>query len=64
SNNLKDEFPSLSSDDLLLCIMSYLGLNKEIIAVLLKSSEDAIRQRKSRLKKKVTSEVFDFFFYK
>ena len=64
SNNLKDEFPSLSSDDLLLCIMSYLGLNKEIIALLLKSSEDAIRQRKSRLKKKVTSEVFDFFFYK
>ena len=64
SNNLKEEFPSLSSDDLLLCIMSYIGLNKEIIAVLLKSSEDAIRQRKSRLKKKVTSEVFDFFFYK
>lgn len=64
SNNLKDEFPSLSSDDLLLCIMSYIGLNKEIIAVLLKSSEDAIRQRKSRLKKKVSSEVFDFFFSK
>lgn len=63
-NNLKEEYPTLSSDDMLLGIMSLLGLNKEVISTLLKSSDDALRQRKSRMKKKVSPEIFELFFSK
>ncbi len=63
-NNLKDAYPALSSEDMMLCIMTYVGLNKDVISVLLKSSDDALRQRKSRLKKKIPSGLFDLFFCK
>ncbi len=63
-NNLKDAYPALSSEDMMLCIMTYVGLNKDVISVLLKSSDDALRQRKSRLKKKIPIGLFDLFFCK
>ncbi len=63
-NNLKDSYPSLSSEDMMLAIMTYVGLNKDVISVLLKSSDDALRQRKSRLKKKIPIRLFDLFFCK
>ena len=63
-NNLKDEYPALSSEDMMLGIMTYAGINKNVISVLLKSSDDALRQRKSRMKKKIPTELFDLFFCK
>ena len=63
-NNLKDAYPALSSEDMMLCIMTYVGLNKDVISVLLKSSDDALRQRKSRLKKKIPIGLVDLFFCK
>lgn len=63
-NNLKDENPALSSEDMMLGIMTYIGINKDVISVLLKSSDDALRQRKSRMKKKIPTELFDLFFCK
>ncbi len=61
-NNLKDTYPALSSEDIMLCLMTYVGINKDVISVLIKSSDDALRQRKSRLKKKIPTELFDLFF--
>lgn len=63
-NNLKEAFPLLSSDDMMLGLLTYIGLNKEVISVLLKSSDDALRQRKSRMKKKISPEMFELFFCK
>ncbi|MDE6479452.1 MAG: hypothetical protein K2L45_04215 [Muribaculaceae bacterium] len=63
-NNLKDEYPALSSEDMMLGIMTYARINKDVISVLLKSSDDALRQRKSRMKKKIPTELFDLFFCK
>ena len=63
-NNIKDEYPALASEDLMLGIMTYVGINKDVISVLLKSSDDALRQRKSRMKKKIPTELFDLFFCK
>lgn len=63
-NNLKAEYPALSSEDMMLCVMTYVGINKDVISVLLRSSDDALRQRKSRLKKKIPTELFDLFFWK
>ncbi|MDE6378844.1 MAG: hypothetical protein K2L11_00110 [Muribaculaceae bacterium] len=63
-NNLKDQYPALSSEDMMLGIMTYAGINKDVISVLLMSSDDALRQRKSRMKKKIPTELFDLFFCK
>ena len=63
-NNLKDEYPALSPEDMLLGIMTYAGIGKDVISVLLRSSDDALRQRKSRMKKKIPADLFDLFFCK
>ncbi|MDE6548047.1 MAG: hypothetical protein K2L22_03520 [Muribaculaceae bacterium] len=63
-NNIKDEYPAMSPEDIMLGIMTYAGINKDVISVLLKSSDDALRQRKSRMKKKIPTELFDLFFSK
>ena len=63
-NNLKDEYPTLSPEDMMLGIMTYAGMNKDVVSVLLRSSDDALRQRKSRMKKKIPADLFDLFFCK
>ena len=48
----------------MLGIMTYTGMNKDVVSVLLRSSDDALRQRKSRMKKKIPADLFDLFFCK
>ena len=63
-NNLKEEYSALSPEDMMLGIMTYVGINKDVVSVLLRASDDALRQRKSRMKKKIPTELFDLFFCK
>lgn len=63
-STLQLELPTLTPDDLRLCVLSYAGLNKEVISLLLKASDEALRQRRSRLKKKIPRDFYDEFMGK
>lgn len=45
--------PALSEDDITYCLLSSLGLNNTSISACMASSEDALRKRKSRIRKKL-----------
>lgn len=62
--NLRQAMPSLTQDDALLCLLNYIGANKDVSGVIMRSSEDALRKRKSRIKQKLHSELFNLFFSK
>ena len=62
--NLRQSMPSLTQDDALLCLLSYIGVNKDVSSAVMRSSEDALRKRKSRIKQKLPSELFNLFFSK
>ena len=60
--NLCHLFPTLTKDDSLYCAVFYTGFSKEVASVALKASEDALRRRKSRIKQKLSPEMFEFIF--
>lgn len=60
--NLCQLFPSMTNDDSLYCAVIYSGFSKEAASVALKASEDALRRRKSRIKQKLSAEMFEFIF--
>lgn len=61
--NLQETFPALNQDDLVYCILSYLKLSISTIKIcMLTTSNGALTQRKYRVRKQMTLEVFNFIF--
>lgn len=60
---LQKSYPELTETDEMYCILSYLHADKAACAVLLESSPEALKQRKLRIRKKITEPtLFDLFF--
>jgi hypothetical protein len=60
---LQKTYPELTETDEMYCILSYLHADKAACAVLLESSPEALKQRKLRIRKKITEPtLFDLFF--
>ena len=62
-SSLRQLFQSMTADDGLYCILSYAGLSKECISAFLSASDDALRRRKSRIKQKMSTNMFGFLFH-
>lgn len=60
--SLRQLYPMLTADDGLYCILSYAGLSKECVSAFLSASDDALRRRKSRIKQKMSADMFGFLF--
>ena len=60
--DLSSSCPSLTTDDLLYCILVMLHCPKEIIMDVMNVTSDAIKTRKSRIKNKMREELFDKIF--
>ncbi len=63
-NNLRQSEKDMSQDDVWLCVCHYIGLSKGVTGALMKASDDALRKRKSRIKQKMPTPLFDLFFCK
>lgn len=61
-SSLRQTVAAMTNDDCLLCSMSYCRCSKEVISVMMGSSEEAVRRRKSRIKQKLPEDLFSFFF--
>ncbi len=61
---LLSEYPTLNNQDCLYCLMSYMHYGTKLCAALTGNSEEAVRQRKYRIKKRIRPEAFELFFGK
>ena len=61
-SNLRQLYVGMTYDDVLYCAAIYVGFSKELASVAFGSSEDALRRRKSRIKQKLPSTIFDAIF--
>lgn len=61
-SNLRQLYTGMTYDDVLYCAAIYVGFSKEVASVAFGSSEEALRRRKSRIKQKLPSAVFDAIF--
>ncbi|MBD5264938.1 MAG: hypothetical protein HDS48_05360 [Bacteroides sp.] len=65
SVDLRHTEPALTQDDSLFCLLCYVGISKDVAGAIMKSSEDALRKRKSRIKQKISSDdLFNLIFSK
>ncbi len=62
--NLRQIAVAATPEDTLMCMLFFVGLHKDVVEVILKTSDDALRKRKSRLKQKLPAPLFDLFFTK
>ncbi len=62
--NLRNVEKNVTQDDAWLCVCSYIGLNKDVTGAVMHSSDDAMRKRKSRIRQKLPSSLFELFFCK
>lgn len=60
--DLKANGTGLTVDDIILCLLTLLGLKNQTISRCTAASEGAVRTRKSRLKGKLTPKMFSFIF--
>jgi len=60
--DLKDNCLSLTTDDLLYCVLVLLRCPKEVIMDVMDSSSDAIKTRKNRIKNKMNTDLFESIF--
>ena len=60
--DLKANGTGLTVDDIILCLLTLLGLKNQTISRCIAASEGAVRTRKSRLKGKLSPEMFSFIF--
>lgn len=60
--NLRQLYGGMTYDDVLYCAAIYVGFSKELASVAFGSSEDALRRRKSRIKQKLPTAVFEAVF--
>jgi tetratricopeptide (TPR) repeat protein len=61
--DLKEHYPALTNDDSFYCVLSLLRYPPIIILYILNVSSDAVKVRKSRIKKKVDDDMFCHIFY-
>lgn len=52
----------MTNDDCLYCVFYFCGCRRDLLVALMGSSDDALRRRKSRIKKKMPEKLFDFLF--
>lgn len=62
--NLRQVAVAATPEDTLMCMLFFVGLHKDVVEVIMKTSDDALRKRKSRLKQKLPAPLFDLFFTK
>lgn len=62
--NLRQAETDMTQDDAWLCVCSYIGLTKDVTGALMRSSDDALRKRKSRIRQKLPTAMFELFFCK
>lgn len=60
--DLKEHYPDLTNDDSFYCVLLLLRCPPVIILYVLNVSSDAIKVRKSRIKKKIDKDLFDYLF--
>lgn len=59
---LKTQAPELNDDDITYCLLSCLGLRNNSISACMATSEEALRKRKSRIRKKMAEELSAYLF--
>lgn len=60
---LLEQYPNLTQDDLYYCILNYLRLANDTIRICMKAgSQSALTQRKYRIKKQLSDQTFSFIF--
>lgn len=62
--NLRQAETDVTQDDAWLCVCTYIGLNKDVTGAMMRSSDDALRKRKSRIRQKLPPAMFELFFCK
>lgn len=62
--NLRQTETDVTQDDAWLCVCSYIDLNKDVTGAVMRSSDDALRKRKSRIRQKLPPALFELFFCK
>lgn len=60
--DFKERYTTLTSNDLLYCILVFLNTPKEVIWDLMRSTPDAMKTRKSRIKNKMDTKLFERIF--
>ena len=61
--NLQESFPALTHEDIIYCILCYLKLSTTSLKICMQTeSSPALTQRKYRIKKQLSKEVFDIIF--
>lgn len=60
---LLEQYPSLTQDDLYYCVLNYLQLSNDTIRICMKAgSQSALTQRKYRIKKQLSDQTFSTIF--
>lgn len=59
---LRTQVPELNEDDINYCLLCCLGLKNNSISACMATSEDALRKRKSRIRKKISDELATYIF--
>lgn len=60
---LLEQYPNLTQDDLYYCILNYLRLSNDTIRICMKAgSQSALTQRKYRIKKQLSDQTFAIIF--
>lgn len=59
---LRTQVPELNEDDINYCLFCCLGLKNNSISACMATSEDALRKRKSRIRKKISDELATYIF--
>lgn len=60
---LLEQYPNLTQDDLYYCVLNYLRLSNDTIRICMKAgSQSALTQRKYRIKKQLSDQTFSIIF--
>lgn len=60
--NLQGRCPALTGDDVFYCVLSLLCCSKSVIMELMGATSDALKTRKSRIKNKMDTQIFERVF--
>lgn len=60
--NLKGRYPALTGDDVYYCVLSLLYCSRNVIMELMGATSDALKTRKSRIKNKLDTQIFERVF--
>lgn len=60
--NLKERYPTLTGDDVFYCVLSLLCCSKSVVMELMGATSDALKTRKSRIKNKMDTQIFERVF--